>query len=178
MSIKEVCSSNMKSIFEVFEFIHGSGPKMSAWHVIDPDVVWHSITTWKYVHIVCLGCSMTSHLYYHILLSALIYDMLNRAVWFYFHKGNISFIFIYFFSKWQGAVSWMGWLTESHSVPGSIIELNTFLLGLVGALPHVQSHCGVLYKLNWSQMIIKRSIKTFSYGFWGFIFFFCMLSRL
>ncbi len=71
-----------------------------------------------------------------------------------------------------------GWLTESHSVPGPIIELNTFPLGLVGALPHVQSHCGVLYKLNWSQMIMKRSIKTFSYGFWGFIFFFCMLSRL
>lgn len=129
---------------------------MSTWHIIDPDAVWHSIMTWKYVHIMCLGCSMTSHLCYQVLISALIYDMLDRAVWFYFHKGNRSFILTYFFSKWQGAVchEWGGWDQLSHSVPVYIIELKTFPLGLVGALAHVQSHCWVLYKLNCSQMII------------------------
>lgn len=86
-----------------------------------------------------------------------------------FTKAIDLLFFTYFFSKWQGAVchEWGGWDQLSHYVPVSMIELNTFPLGLVGALPHVQSHCGVLYKLHWSQMIMKKQslLKPFHLAF-------------
>ncbi len=84
---------------------------------------------------------------------------------------DLLFVYISLVNDKGQCHEWGGW---QNPILSQDLLLNwTLFLSLV-----LLGHCGVLYKLNWSQMIMKRSIKTFSYGFWGFIFFFCMLSRL